>query len=153
MLAECPLKPADVLLALNQPQSDFFYIPSKCFKIAIYARFAGELLPAHAEDFNFTIRRLSLPLKPEITLCVVHFPSKLHWSDNDQTAFVSQFIRIVNETEQATGHSRTVLVGDFNMNPYEDGMVSAHCLHAVMTREIAQRRRRKMKFESNLLLL
>ncbi len=36
------------------------------------------------------------------------------------------------------------------MNPYEDGVVTTRGLHAVMTKEIASRPARKVKFESNL---
>ena len=43
-------------------------------------------------------------------------------------------------------HLRTVLVGDLNMNPYEDGIVSAKGLHAVMTRERAQQGRRTVRY-------
>src|SRR5262249_29252151 len=43
----------------------------------------------------------------------------------------------VCRTEDAIGHQRTVLVGDFNMHPYEDGMVSADALHAVMSEKLS----------------
>ena len=36
------------------------------------------------------------------------------------------------------------------MNPYEDGVVGARGLHAVMTRAIARKETRTVKFESNL---
>lgn len=52
--------------------------------------------------------------------------------------------------EEAIGHKRTILVGDLNMNPFDDGLVTTRGLHAVMTREIAQRPVRRVKFESNL---
>jgi hypothetical protein len=48
------------------------------------------------------------------------------------------------------GHARTILTGDLNMNPYEDGMVVSNGLHAVMTREIALRETRTVKFKSNV---
>jgi len=35
------------------------------------------------------------------------------------------------------GHSRTFLAGDFNMDPYDDGMLGAGALHGMMTRRTA----------------
>jgi hypothetical protein len=52
--------------------------------------------------------------------------------------------------EEAAGHARTVLVGDLNMNPYDDGVVVTRGLHAVPTRAIARREARRVKFESNV---
>jgi len=46
-------------------------------------------------------------------------------------------IRLADEIrreELGIGHERTVLMGDFNMNPFEIGMISATGLHAVMDR-------------------
>ena len=37
------------------------------------------------------------------------------------------------------GHANTVVVGDMNMNPFQDGMVSAAGLHGAMTRRLARR--------------
>lgn len=43
------------------------------------------------------------------------------------------------DEERRAGHSRTVLVGDLNMNPFESGVVGASGLHAVMARKVAER--------------
>ena len=139
MLAECPTLPARVLEALNQSTADFFYVQSECPRIAIYTRFAERYLAREKEDHYYTIRRLALPGHDEILVCVVHFPSKLFRSSSDQSYLATEFSKILVNTELEIGHSRTLLVGDLNMNPYEDGVVQAGCLHAVMTRGIARR--------------
>ena len=38
-----------------------------------------------------------------------------------------------------------MLVGDLNMNPFEDGVVGANGLHAVMSRKIAERQKRTVQ--------
>ena len=48
----------------------------------------------------------------------------------------------IRKKEDEVGHTRTVLVGDLNMNPFEDGVVSSTGLHAVMTRKIAEKKSR-----------
>ena len=50
----------------------------------------------------------------------------------------------IRTVEGTIGHRRTLVVGDFNMNPFEPGLVSFDCFHAVMSRTTAQRRSRKI---------
>jgi Endonuclease/Exonuclease/phosphatase family len=149
MLAECPIKPATILEALNRERSDYFYVPTQCPKVSIYTRFSDEYLLAHMDGDDFSIRRLRLLNRPEILICTVHFPSKLRQDAIDQTMYTVNFSNELVKAEETAGHTRTVLVGDLNMNPYEDGMVTSKGLHAVMTREIASRPTRRVKFESN----
>jgi hypothetical protein len=54
----------------------------------------------------------------------------------------------IREIESRIGHSRTVLVGDLNMNPFEEDMISANGWHAVMTRDIARKGTRVVQKEA-----
>ena len=156
ILAECPVPWGTMLPVLNQPAAEFFYAQSDCRKIQLYTRFHDQfVLPVKkgtdvikGNDYSF--RRLALPGRVEVLLCAVHFPSKLLQHTIDQSAFTMRFSAILAEAEKAVTHNRTVLVGDLNMNPYDDAVVSTTGLHAVMTRRIAQRETRTVKFESNL---
>jgi hypothetical protein len=102
------------------------------------------------EDNDYTIRTLRLPSRLEILLCVVHFPSKLRQDPHDQASYTFEFSRVLARAEANVQHTRTLLVGDLNMNPYEDGVVGSSGLHAVMTRAIAEKRSRVVKFPSNM---
>lgn len=148
LLAECPLIPGAILTALNQDLTQYFFVPSTCAKIQTYTRFSEHYMPVISEGDDYTIRRINLPGRLEIQICAVHFPSKLYRTPADQTAYATDFATKILAPAESQ-HARTVLVGDLNMNPYEDGMVQHNGLHAVMTREIASRERRTVKFESN----
>ena len=78
MLAECPMAPGTILLALNERSADYFYVQGKCPKINVFTRFSEQYAPAVMEGDDYTIRRIALPGRLEILLCVVHFPSKLY---------------------------------------------------------------------------
>jgi len=52
------------------------------------------------------------------------------------------------EEERKAGHSRTILVGDLNMNPFEKGVIAAAGLHAVASRRIAERIERTVQGRS-----
>jgi endonuclease/exonuclease/phosphatase family metal-dependent hydrolase len=131
MLAECPLKPADILTALNQERAAYFFVATGCGRIAVFTRFHEQYLPAlapPAEANNHAIRRLVLPDRDEILLCAVHFPSKLRQKPIDQATYAADSAsKILAPAEDQVGHQRTILVGDLNMNPYEDGLTLYNC--------------------------
>ncbi len=146
MLAECEIPPQVMLKALNQEKTQFhFTSDSLCKKVDIYTRFSRKFLKPRFETDRITIRRLTLPTRTEILLAVVHFPSKLHYSNESQTVECTVLSENIRQVEQKVGHSRTVVIGDLNMNPFESGLVAAAGLNAVMTREIALRQTRTVQ--------
>ncbi len=136
-----------VLRALNERAAEYFLVPADCGKVAIFTRFSDEFVLPQAHGDDYTIRRIALPNRMEFLLSLVHFPSKLYRKGVDQADFAFEFGKVLAKAEGE--HSRTVLVGDLNMNPYEDAVVTCHGLHAVMTREIARGSVRKVKFPCN----
>jgi len=141
ILAECALSPGRLLTTLNGRGTGLYqYVPRVgCEKIEIFARFPHEYLIPLSETDRLTIRRLNLPGLTEVLLAAIHFPSKLRWSAESQAHESVVLAGLIREAEREVGHSRTVLVGDLNMNPFECGVVSAAGLHGVMTRGVAQR--------------
>lgn len=83
---------------------------------------------------------MELPGITDILLACVHFVSKLYWDEVSQTMECVELSSAIMDTEKKVGHSRTILVGDLNMNPFEDGVISANGLNGVMSRQIASKR-------------
>ncbi len=140
LLAECPIPVADLLAEVNQGQPRKFTGPdqrSLCERILILPRFSGRFLKRVVESGRHTFRHVRTPGNESILLGVVHLGSKLYLSPASQSQAVTSLRYVIARAEQEVGHTRTVLVGDWNMNPFEDGMVSAAGLHGVMTRELA----------------
>jgi Endonuclease/Exonuclease/phosphatase family len=147
-LVECNIEPHVLLTALNSVEgSDFHLAPGLSEGIRIFTRFSRSFLTRifNGESERLIIRRLSLPARLEVLLCVAHLPSKLYWSSDDQLHECIEIARKITEAEDKAGHQRTVLVGDFNMNPFETGLVTAGELHAVMSREVASGRSRTVQ--------
>jgi hypothetical protein len=138
ILAECEIPAHTILRALNSdPIPRFHPTDSECEKIVIYTRFSGELIQKKFESNRLTVRRLMLPGTEEILLAAVHQPDKLHWSNESQGFECVELASTICAVEEEVGHQRTVLVGDFNMNPFEPGLVAANALNAVMSRSVA----------------
>ena len=147
MLIESPYKPIFVLSVLNKiTTSNYFdYSISLCDHVQVYTRFPSEFAKPIQEDNRFTIRHISLPGATCFLLVVTHFVSKVNTSDQSQAMQAVDFAREIIRVEKRVGHSRTIITGDLNMNPFEDGMVSANGLHGIMSRDIAQKNTRTIQ--------
>ncbi len=139
ILAECMSRPEEILSGLNQDITRFHYAFGVCESIGIYAAFPRKFIRPVSEGARFTMRRIQLPLREEILLVAAHLPSKLHWRDESQKQEVISLADDIRSAEVKRKHRRTVLVGDFNMQPFEDGMTGAKGLHGVMSRQVANR--------------
>jgi exonuclease III len=141
MLAECDIKPALILRSLNRDPLGAFHISVGVSNaVLIFTRFSREFLHPAFESDRVSIRRLTLPDRSEVILAAAHLPSKLHLSPESQTFECVNLAEKIIAVEEAAGHRRTVLVGDFNMNPFESGMVAAKGLHSVMSRRLMEER-------------
>ncbi|GAA4388939.1 endonuclease/exonuclease/phosphatase family protein [Hymenobacter koreensis] len=74
---------------------------------------------------------INLPSIIELNLISVHFPSKVDWPASSQALECVNLSRDIQLIEKETKCINTVVIGDFNMNPFEDGMVAANGLNAV----------------------
>ena len=70
----------------------------------------------------------------EFLLAAVHLQSKMNLDGQDQLAEATTLAESIRQEEKRRGHERTVVVGDFNMNPFDSGVVAANGFHAMMTR-------------------
>jgi hypothetical protein len=144
MFVECDISVYDILTSLNSgPLVMYNYVPKiGCDKVELFVKFPPEFIQAIYETSRLTIRRLQLPASVEVLLAITHYPSKLSWSDDSQAAGCTELALEIQMQEKKVGHSRTVLVGDLNMNPFEDGVVNSMGLHGVMNRNIAAKNTR-----------
>ena len=139
ILAECRIEARDLLQVLNRKRPEFHLARGISSQLVIYTRFPREFMAPAFDGNRVSIRRLRLPARLDVLLVAVHFPSKLRWSDESQMLECTQLSHIITAEEMRVGHRRTIVVGDLNMNPFEKGMVGAAGLHAVPTRNVAER--------------
>ena len=140
ILAECGTPSSALLTIVNERSNGEYHLPdSVCSAITIITRFSRNFLTPKFETDRLSFRLLHLPARPELLISVVHLPSKLFSSEDSQVFGATELARRIAETESEIGHRRTIIVGDFNMNPFEKGIIAASGLHAVMSRRIAAR--------------
>ena len=127
-----------MLRELNKERIAYFPAPSNTDRIAVFAKFDPSYLTIVLENNNISVYHLAAPGYVDVLLGVVHLSSKRFMSDDDQSDMAQRHARLIEEAEIRAGHSRTVLFGDFNTNPFERGMAGSESFHAVMDRNIAR---------------
>lgn len=114
-------------------------------RIKMYTRLSFSSIENKADSHTFTLKRVTPPMGNAFLLGAVHLPSKMHYKEVDQLQHASIIAGLLTQAEVDEGHYRTLLIGDFNMDPFESGMVGANAFHAVMDRRIAQKGTRKVQ--------
>jgi len=82
---------------------------------------------------------LQPPIGLPLLIVAVHLPSKLHAGDNDQELRIRQLREDITAQEARSGHQNTVVIGDLNVNPFEDALTAADGLQGVMDKKVAAR--------------
>lgn len=83
-----------------------------------------------------------LKLESDLQLIIsVHLPSKLYDSDGCKGKSL-QLKTDVEEIESKYNTNNTIIMGDFNMNPFEEGMVSSIYLHALSSKSAVAKGKR-----------
>lgn len=78
----------------------------------------------------------------EINICALHLRSPLTADIVNRNALAMRCREYIEDAEEDSNHSRTVVVGDFNLDPFDSALVSSEGFHAVMTKNIARQKKR-----------
>jgi hypothetical protein len=143
ILAECEINIVDILEALNINQSPKYSLSfSPSTRLIILTTFPHASISPIIDAGGISIRRFAPPIGKDVILIAAHLSSKLFQDTDDQALTATRIARLIEQAEQKIGHTRTVVIGDLNMNPFEVGVVGAEAFHAVMSRTVATRETR-----------
>lgn len=112
----------------------WYYSRGLCRRVTVYTRFHDSFCAPLSEGDRFTARQVSLPGLQPVTFVGLHLGSKLHQKSESQAVGSSEIMHEIRSVEERLGHTRTFLVGDFNMNPYEAGMIGSTGFHALSSK-------------------
>jgi endonuclease/exonuclease/phosphatase family metal-dependent hydrolase len=141
VLAEFDSSIANLLLALNNSSSGAPYLVATGHnsRLVILSRLPPSCVKVLADVDGIAIREIVPPGEAPILVVAAHLRSKLHLSADDQTQLAVNVIQDIERAENSCGHSRTLVIGDLNMNPFEAGVVGASVFHVVSARSVASR--------------
>lgn len=145
-LAEYKDDVTSFLNSLSHNDLKYYEIPQiGCKRITLFCKIDSRLIEACSEDAYYTIKRFPHKHLGQLNIAFVHFPSKLHYGCNDFTSIGMHLKKNIEKIEKTKNDTNTVIVGDFNMNPFESAMISANSLHAVSSRTIAKKISRSLR--------
>lgn len=146
VLAECEVPEGSMLKSLNAADKGTFRrIPAVASRrVVLYSRFAQSCFgfPLREAD-HYLIRTLAPPNGVEIVLAMAHLISPIHKSVKDRSSRCVGFAQDIRAAEKAAGNERTIVVGDLNLNPFDDGLLNVRGLSALADRRTVQRRNQR----------
>ncbi|MBI1249126.1 hypothetical protein GC197_14945 [bacterium] len=137
ILAECHDTVSNLLDALNPREARYRLHDSPSRIIRIFSRLPKSQIRPVYDDSDVSIRVVRPLIGQEFILVAAHLGSKMYLDEHAQASLATRVARQIYETEEELGHSRTVVVGDLNMNPFEKGLVDSESFHAVLSRDVA----------------
>jgi hypothetical protein len=143
LFAECAIPDHEIVEALNAAQVGKYYAPeSRSQRIRFYSRLPGNPWRDAYNDgvsHRMTVQKLHIGKAPGILMVGVHFHDRMSLPTSEGRLSVAEDLaNSIRNLENEIEYRRTVAVGDFNMNPFEPGVVAAKGFHAVMTKRLAR---------------
>lgn len=147
VLAECQ-KPPEVLKALNkQPGGRQFHWhrTTHAGRVAVFSRFPALEFAEVASEQRYTVHALVKQGVDELLVVAVHAMSALRVNELEQTEELRHLAGRLAEIEDARGHTRTLLIGDLNADPFDHRVQLTVGLNAVQSRAEATKVQRRVQ--------
>jgi hypothetical protein len=147
LLIEHP-KPDDMLLRQLRELGSFERITTHD-RFGVYVRFHSDLMtriippiPHDRADF-WNVR---VGTKNELLLVLIHGPDIINNSEGKRRLFFERLTQdiLYLESRPAVGHKNTIVVGDFNANPFESIIGGSDGLHAIRVKHVGGKRTRSI---------
>jgi len=151
LLAEMETKSALLVTEINRVTGTartFWELPRRESRIRALTHYApGEVRPAF-DDGHVKVLELHPPIGRPLLIVAAHLPSKLWLGEDEQNYRFRRLRKDIEAQEARAGHRNTVVIGDLNVNPFEDALTAADGLQGVMDRTVAARPARMVQGQS-----
>ncbi|WP_333637796.1 hypothetical protein [Tissierella praeacuta] len=97
------------------------------------------------EQSYYTIKGIINDKREFELITFLHLSSKLYAEEEDMLIFVEDIKQRLEILEDKFNTKKSIILGDFNMNPFEKPMVMAAGFHALSCKRTAKMKKRKIK--------
>jgi len=110
-------------------------------RILFFTKFEPKNISPISEDDSdrYSIRKIYLSDNKEIIIGGVHLLDQKNYSTSSRLTYASRLKDEIDKLEVEHQIKDSIIIGDFNMNPFEQGMSQANGLNATSTRDVARR--------------
>lgn len=125
MVAESGASDGDVVSVLKRfTGRDYAALSIEADKVRLFTRLnvtQWRRRQTDALSARMAIWSVAVGKPPGILLAAAHFISKNYSSPGEQALLAAELAKEITRVEETVGHERTVVVGDLNMDPFEEG--------------------------------
>ena len=140
ILAESSANPVELVERLSSGGRTYRPMPIPHDLIQIYAGYDTETFTDWVRDEpRLCLRRFQAPGRPEVILGAVHLVSGVRLDRSERKAEAAPLARAIRQAQREQGHARAIIVGDFNLNPFDDGMIFADGFGAMTTKSLVKK--------------
>lgn len=139
LLIESGVTRSEVLDSLQTEITDQFHIPNSIEnRFQVFSKDRALDLSEFHDARRISLRKLKWA-GLELSLGVVHLVDARNNDMEERQSQVEALSHELRRREERVGHQRTILIGDFNMNPFDRPMNLARGMNAMMTRKCVER--------------
>lgn len=120
------------------------------FKVHVYSTLPSDYIRVHSSSMSMVILSLRQVFGPTLLIVFAHLASKMGTNSDGLSLLATRLRSEIEQMEVSVRHSRTIVMGDLNMEPHESGVLSSETLHATMSMSIARSRSRKVHGQRRL---
>ncbi len=123
----------ELIKALYKDGYNFYKLDQMgCKRIQIITKFKPNQIKVRYDKDKYTIKTIPHKTHTEINVVFLHLQSKTNDEHDEGRNFeLSQIKSNLEEIEQKYNNKKSIILGDFNMNPFERPMVSAGGIHSL----------------------
>lgn len=134
----------DLLRLLSNIGLNLYHVPQiGCQRIQILTRFPPEKINHFRESDYYTIKGMPHETLGYHFVAFVHFPSKLNKPNPIDLTTELLYLRMdLEKVELDYKNRNSLIVGDFNVNPFEEAMISAIACHSLPSRDVVKKSKR-----------
>lgn len=118
-----------------------------CKRIKIFSKYKPSKFELIIETEYYVVYSIPHERMGKILLAGVHLPSKTNANEMDVLIESLNLKKDITLAESTMKSKQTILVGDFNMNPFEKPMITAASLHALPTKSEVLDEERTIRFK------
>jgi len=131
--------PGSLIPKINQKKVRFVHNSDSCLHVELYSRFNQPQIKNIYSSKRTTSWNIEVGLNQELTIIATHFVDKWSNTYEDQIVKIHDLLEEISLIESKLKHRNVILIGDFNLNPYDSIMYAPHQLHAISCRKTVKR--------------